>query len=48
MSAGKNPRAARWSYNPPDNFTSWSEAVAYMKDFYTRRLAWLDTEINKL
>ena len=48
VSAGKNPRAARWSYNPPDNFTSWSEAVAYMKDFYTRRLAWLDTEINKL
>ena len=48
VSAGKNPRAARWSYNPPDNFTSWLEAVAYMKDFYTRRLAWLDTEINKL
>ena len=48
VSAGKNPRAARWSYNPPDNFTSWSEAVAYMKDFYTRRLTWLDTEINKL
>ena len=48
VTAGKNPRAARWSYNPPDNFTSWLEAVAYMKDFYTRRLAWLDTEINKL
>jgi hypothetical protein len=48
VTAGKNPRAARWAYNPPDNFTSWSEAVAYMKDFYTQRLAWLDTEINKL
>ena len=48
VSAGKNPRAARGYYYPPDNFTSWSEAVAYMKDFYTRRLAWLDTEINKL
>ena len=48
VTAGKNPRAARWAYNPPDNFTSWSEAVAYMKDFYTRRLTWLDTEINKL
>ncbi len=48
VTAGKNPRAARWAYNPPDNFTSWSEAVAYMKDFYTQRLSWLDTEINKL
>ena len=48
VSAGKNPRAARNYYYPPDNYNSWSEAVAYMKDFYTRRLAWLDTEINKL
>ena len=48
VSAGKNPRAARNYYYPPDNFNSWSEAVAYMKDFYTQRLSWLDTEINKL
>ena len=47
-SAGKNPRGTRWSFSPPDNFTSWSEAVEWMKDFYTRRLAWLDQEINQL
>ena len=46
--AGKNPRGSRWSDNPPVNFTSWSQAVTWMKDFYTQRLAWLDEEINKL
>ncbi|MBQ1913434.1 MAG: CotH kinase family protein [Bacteroidales bacterium] len=48
VQAGKNPRAKRWTYYPPDNFTSWSEAVQYMKDFYTERLAWLDENINAL
>lgn len=48
VSGGKNPRANRYYYYPPDNFTSWQEAVDYMKDFYTRRLAWLDTAINGL
>ena len=47
-SEGKNPRASRWGYYPPDNFTSWSEAVDWMKAFYTERLAWLDEEIRKL
>ena len=46
--AGKNPRGSRWNDNPPVNFTSWSQAVTWMKDFYTQRLAWLDEEINKL
>ena len=48
VSGGKNPRANRSYYYPPDNFTSWSEAVAYMKNFYTERLAWLDQAINSL
>ena len=48
VSGGKNPRANRYYYYPPDNFTSWQEAVDYMKDFYTKRLAWLDTAINAL
>jgi len=48
VSGGKNPRATRSYYNPPDNFRNWSEAVTYMKDFYTQRLAWLDTAINAL
>ncbi|MBQ3765286.1 MAG: CotH kinase family protein [Bacteroidales bacterium] len=48
VSAGKNPRAKRSYHYPPDNFTSWPEAVAWMKDFYTQRLAWLDEEINRL
>ena len=48
VSGGKNPRANRWEYRPPDNFTSWSEAVAYMKNFYTERLAWLDQAFNSL
>ena len=48
VSGGKNPRANRSYYYPPDNFTTWSEAVAYMKDFYTERLAWLDQAINQL
>ena len=48
VKGGKNPRAKKSYYYPPDNFTSWSEAVDYMKDFYTKRLAWLDTAINEL
>lgn len=48
VAENKNPRSTRWSYNPPDNFTSWSEAVTYMKDFYQKRLEWLDVEINNL
>ena len=27
---------------------TYEEEVAYLKEFYTRRVAWLDTEINKL
>ena len=48
VDGGKNPRATQWYNYPPDQFTSWSEAVDYMKDFYTRRLAWLDVNINAL
>ena len=48
VEGGKNPRANRYYYSPPDNFTSWSEAVDYMKDFYSKRLQWLDTNINAL
>ena len=47
VSGGKNPRAKKSKNDPPESFTSWSEAVAYMKDFYTKRLAWLDTAINE-
>lgn len=31
-------------YYPP----TYQEEVDYLKEFYTRRIAWLDTEINKL
>ena len=48
VKGGKNPRAKKSYYYPPDNFRNWSEAVDYMKDFYTKRLAWLDTAINEL
>lgn len=48
VSGGKNPRANRYYYYPPDNFTSWGEAVRYMKEFYTARLAWLDKNVNAL
>ena len=48
VSGGKNPRANRYYYYPPDNFTSWGEAVQYMKEFYSARLAWLDKNINAL
>ena len=47
-SANKNPRGNRGYYNPPDNFENWSQAVDWMKDFYQKRLEWLDLEINKL
>ena len=46
--AGFNPRAQRGINYSPDRFSSWPDAVAYMKDFYTQRLAWLDTAINAL
>lgn len=48
-SAGKNPRANNKSenWNAP-KFSSWSAAVSSMKEFYTQRLAWLDTNINSL
>jgi len=48
VSGGKNPRAKRGYYSPPDNFRNWSEAVSYMKTFYTQRLEWLDSAINGL
>ena len=48
VSGGKNPRAKRNYYSPPDNFRNWSEAVTYMKTFYTQRLEWLDGAINGL
>jgi spore coat protein CotH len=48
VSGGKNPRAKRGYYSPPDNFRNWSEAVSYMKTFYTQRLEWLDGAINGL
>jgi len=48
VEAGLNPRAKRGYYNPPDNFRNWKEAVAYMKAFYTQRLAWLDEAIRNL
>ena len=48
VSGNKNPRASKSYYNPPDNFRSWSEAVDYMKDFYSKRLTWLDTAIKGL
>lgn len=47
-SAGKNPRGNRGWYYPPDNFNNWQEAVDWLKDWYSTRLEWLDTEINKL
>ena len=46
--AGKNPRGNRGWYYPPDNFNNQKEAVDWLKNWYTQRLAWLDTEINNL
>lgn len=48
-SAGKNPRANNRSenWNAP-KFSSWSAAVASMKDWYSQRLTWLNTNINSL
>lgn len=45
--AGKNPRANNRG-SGMKNFSSWQEAVNDMKDFYTRRIAWLDTNIKSL
>lgn len=49
VSAGKNPRANNRSenWNAP-KFSSWSAAVASMKDWYSQRLSWLNTNINSL
>ena len=42
-----NPRArSGYRGSGKKSFTSWRDAVAYMKDFYTQRIAWLDNEIN--
>ena len=46
--AGFNPRGTYWYTYTPLYFTSWRDAVAYMKDFYVQRLAWLDQAINAL
>jgi len=44
---GFNPRARSGYWGSgKKSFNSWREAVAYMKDFYTKRIAWLDNEIN--
>lgn len=45
--AGKNPRANNRG-SGIRNFSSWTAAVTYMKDFYTQRVAWLDENINSL
>ncbi|MBO7396526.1 MAG: CotH kinase family protein [Bacteroidales bacterium] len=47
-SSGKNPRAKKSRESRPTQFTSWSNAVAFVKDFYVQRLAWLDTQIKAL
>ena len=48
-SSGKNPRANNRSENRnAPKFSSWSAAVSSMKDWYTQRLSWLDTNINSL
>jgi len=46
--AGKNPRGTRGYHAPPDAFNNWPEAVDWLKDWYTTRLAWLDTQIAAL
>ena len=48
VSGGMNPRASGWYSYPPDSFASWEEAVEWLKDWYIRRLAWLDQNINAL
>ena len=45
--AGKNPRANNRG-GGIKRFSSWRDAVDYMKDFYTQRVQWLDTNINSL
>ena len=47
--AGKNPRANNRSenWNAP-KFSSWNAAVTSMKNFYTQRLSWMDTNIKSL
>ena len=35
-----------WVYFP--SLGSYEKEVAYLKEFYTDRLAWLDRELNKL
>ena len=45
--AGKNPRANNRG-GGIKRFSSWRDAVDYMKDFYTQRVQWLDTNINAL
>ena len=47
-SAGKNPRGNRGYNYPPDAFNDWQEAVDWLKEWYSIRLEWLDTEINAL
>jgi hypothetical protein len=47
-SAGFNPRGTRWYNNPPDAFENWSDAVEWLKDWYSTRLEWLDQNINAL
>lgn len=47
-SAGFNPRGTRWYNNPPDAFENWSDAVDWLKDWYSTRLEWLDQNINAL
>lgn len=44
---GKNPRANNRG-GGIKRFSSWRDAVDYMKDFYTQRVQWLDTNINAL
>ena len=47
--AGKNSRVRRYGYvDNKDFFSTYEDAIAYMHDFYHKRLNWLNTNINAL
>ena len=47
VSAGKNPRANNRG-SGIRRYSSWSAAVTDLKDWYSQRLTWLNTNINSL
>ncbi len=45
---GHNSRVTYWGADNETWFSSYEDAISYVKNFYNKRLTWLNTQINNL